>query len=202
MKKLNNRGFLLVETVIVSVFVLTIFVLVYQNSLPLMSEYQQRIRYDQLDTVYATGLIRKLFLNSSDYESLIQDVDVHGYRELSCNDLISEQRGVCKVLFRYLGIYNETDASLSLKNGKTYNMSRVFITNWDISSKLLESNRLPKGFVEYISYLRKENQESLSDYRILLSRTVLSEEDVLNNNQVIEKSQDLEIYYANLAFKD
>ena len=116
--------------------------------------------------------------------------------------MISEQRGVCKVLFRYLGIYNETDASLSLKNGKTYNMSRVFITNWDISSKLLESNRLPKGFVEYISYLRKENQESLSDYRILLSRTVLSEEDVLNNNQVIEKSQDLEIYYANLAFKD
>jgi len=201
MKKLNNRGFLLVETVIVSVFVLTIFVMIYQNSLPLMSEYQQRIRYDDMNTVYAAGLIRKFFLSHSDYASLIEDVDEHGYRLISCSDVKEEMQSTCKALFHELGIYNGTDATFQFNNGKAYNTSRIFITDWDISDDFLKQNNLPKGIVDYVRYLQKQDQDIVTDYRILLSRGVPYNEEKIGDEGV-ETFQNIELYYANLAFAD
>ena len=41
MKLLNKKGFALVETLIVTTFVMTIFIFVYQNLVPLIGEYEK-----------------------------------------------------------------------------------------------------------------------------------------------------------------
>ena len=64
MKKLNNQGFALVETLIVSVFVLGIFTLVYVNYYPLIGEYEKRENYDAIESVYKTNTLKK-FIESN-----------------------------------------------------------------------------------------------------------------------------------------
>ena len=41
MKLLNKKGFILVETLIVTLFVLTLFILVYQNLVQSLGEYER-----------------------------------------------------------------------------------------------------------------------------------------------------------------
>ena len=40
-KKSNNKGFILVETLIVSVFIMAIFSILYTNFFPLIGEYER-----------------------------------------------------------------------------------------------------------------------------------------------------------------
>ena len=54
MHKLNKKGFALVETLIVSVFVMTIFSLIFTNFFPMMGEYERREGYDDIDSIYKT----------------------------------------------------------------------------------------------------------------------------------------------------
>ena len=54
MKKLNNKGFVLVETLIVAAFVAGILAVLYNNLYPLIGEYEKREVYDDIDGKYAT----------------------------------------------------------------------------------------------------------------------------------------------------
>lgn len=65
MLKLNKKGFALVETLIVSVFVATIFTIMYTNFFPMFGEYERRETYDDVDSIYRTYLLKKMFENSS-----------------------------------------------------------------------------------------------------------------------------------------
>ena len=62
MKLLNKKGFILVETLIVTLFVLTLFILVYQNLVPSLGEYERMSSYDDVDSVYATNLFKQSLL--------------------------------------------------------------------------------------------------------------------------------------------
>lgn len=64
MLKLNKKGFALVETLIVSVVVMTIFTILYTNFYPMMGEYSKRENYDDIDSIYNTYLIKTLLENS------------------------------------------------------------------------------------------------------------------------------------------
>ena len=52
MKKFSNKGFVLAETIIVAVFMVTIFSALYTNYFPLMANYEKREYYDDLDSKY------------------------------------------------------------------------------------------------------------------------------------------------------
>jgi hypothetical protein len=58
MKKLKNKGFVIVETLIVAAFVLGIFTFIYVNVIPLIGIYEQRNTYDDLESVYNIDTIR------------------------------------------------------------------------------------------------------------------------------------------------
>ncbi len=48
--KNNNKGFVLAETLVVTVFVMAIFTIIYLNFYPLLGKYQQRENYDDADS--------------------------------------------------------------------------------------------------------------------------------------------------------
>lgn len=73
MKKFDNKGFALVETLVVSVFVVSLFLIVFNNFYPLMSEYEKREVYDDVDGVYAAYWIGKLIEDKANFISETSD---------------------------------------------------------------------------------------------------------------------------------
>ena len=66
MKKINKKGFVMAETIIVSVFVMTIVSFLIMNALPLIGEYERIANYDTLESKYNANLIRKMILMSDE----------------------------------------------------------------------------------------------------------------------------------------
>ena len=91
MKKLNTKGFALVETLIVSVFVMGIFILLYTNFYPLIGEYEKREGYDTISAVYKTDIIKRYLSNSGVTFSKKSTLDAPGGNEnaqgLKCSTL-------------------------------------------------------------------------------------------------------------------
>ena len=55
--KLNNKGFVLVETLVVSVFIATILAVLYNNFYPLVGEYEKREVFDDIDDGFFVNAI-------------------------------------------------------------------------------------------------------------------------------------------------
>ena len=70
MKRINNRAFLLIEFLIVTTFVTTVFTFIYRNGLPLMAEYTRRNNYDDIDSVYAVDLFRNLLMQDANFDTI------------------------------------------------------------------------------------------------------------------------------------
>ena len=60
--RLNNKGFVLAETLVVAVAITLIFGIVYTNFYPLMGEYERRENYDDIDSKYGTYWIKKYIM--------------------------------------------------------------------------------------------------------------------------------------------
>jgi len=157
MKKLNNRGFLLVETVIVSVFVLTMFVLIYQNSIPMIEIYNQRIQYDDLNSVYVADLFRKFIVKDANYQGFLEEVQSVGYKDVgNCSIYSAGRQEVCVELKKALGILEDDE---------------IYISDWNIT-ELDKLDTLPRGYIEYIRYLKEQIQVKPIEYRLILSRQI------------------------------
>ena len=61
MKK-NNKGFVLVETLVVTVFVAAVFSVIYINFYPLIGEYERRDFYDDLDSKYGAYWVKSIIV--------------------------------------------------------------------------------------------------------------------------------------------
>lgn len=108
MKKINNRGFILAETLIVSVFVMLLFTMIYNNFFPLIGEYEKRENYDDVDGKYTAYWIKKL-IESADYSLTQEDISAInkvGFTRFSCSNLSNEnsQRSICIDLVKSLEI--------------------------------------------------------------------------------------------------
>lgn len=57
-KKLNNKGFALVETLVCALFVVVIFVVIFENYLPIMAKYNRSEKYDDLDSKYLAFYVK------------------------------------------------------------------------------------------------------------------------------------------------
>ena len=60
MKRIKQKGFVLLETLIVTVFVMSIFVFVYRNSVPMMGQYEKMLNFDDIDSVYAADMMKRM----------------------------------------------------------------------------------------------------------------------------------------------
>ena len=53
-KEINNKGFMLAETLIVSLFVMSTFSMLYVNILPLIAEYEKYKDYNTVEATYSS----------------------------------------------------------------------------------------------------------------------------------------------------
>lgn len=137
MKKLSNKGFALVETLIVSSFVVGIFTLMYANFYPMIGEYEKRESFDDIDSTYNTYLVR-LMIEKDDNKDNILSSD-----EVTC-DYFSNMSEYCQNLVSALDI------------------EKIYVINYQIDdttrSQLVSDfnssdEKSDLSFSEYIEYL-------------------------------------------------
>lgn len=90
MKKLNSKGFVLAETLVVTVFLMIIFTMLYTNFYPLIGEYEKRENYNDVNGIYATYWLKRM-IESPDYiittQSQKDRFATYGYIRFNCSDL-------------------------------------------------------------------------------------------------------------------
>lgn len=174
MKLLNNKGFVFVETLIVTVFVVTIFMMVYQNIVPNIGEYEKMVSYDDIDSVYASNLMKQVVLRYTDLNYIDTKLTTSTYVDISdCSNTL---------------LYKDKDYCEKIKNNlKITDDDRVFITKYDISlfreeamrNDYFDSGKL-SNFRSYINklsdvesfYTSVSEQNASGKYRLFMTRTV------------------------------
>jgi len=108
MKKINNRGFVLAETLIISVFLMVIFGMIYSNFYPLIGEYEKRETYDDVDGKYSIYWIKKLIEDGSYTPSSAKKANLtkYSYMRFECKDVetTDQKRETCKDLVKELEV--------------------------------------------------------------------------------------------------
>ena len=128
MKKNNQKGFVLAETLVVTVFLMVIFAMVYSNFYPLVGEYEKREVYDDVDGKYSAYWLKQM-IQSAVYdiagnEARKYNLDTYGYVRFECKDLSDvDSRTVCKNVVSSLQINGCDGAG---------NYCDIYVTNYQI----------------------------------------------------------------------
>ena len=86
MKKSNNKGFMMAELLAVIVVVLVVFTVLYTNFLPTKGEYEKRIEYNDLDSMYSLYYLRFYILKSIRNNNSKVALNNNGYEDLLVKD--------------------------------------------------------------------------------------------------------------------
>ena len=110
MKKLNTQGFVLAETLVVSVFLMVLFTMIYSNFFPLIGEYEKRENYDDVDGKYVAYWVKKM-IESGAYTMSTKEytmMNKWGYARFECSKVSTEnnQQEMCINLVNSLEIAN------------------------------------------------------------------------------------------------
>lgn len=175
MKMLNKRGFILVETLVVSLFVVTLFILVYQNLVPSIGDYQTMSAYDDIDSVYASNLFKQSLLRYGNMDYIDSYLSSHTYLNITnCNDT---------------NIYKNTDYCEKIKKSLSIlEDDYIFITNYNIHSfreevkkdEFFDSGKLSefRGYIGTVSdtdsFYDTEGADNtlIGKYRLFMTRTI------------------------------
>lgn len=171
MKK-NNKGFVLVETLVVTVFVAAVFSVIYINFYPLVGEYERRDFYDDLDSKYGTYWM-KVFAQKDSlvFNSITESINSRGYYIANGNEFCnlfpenSEDRNLCLTMAERLHVnkliitFYRLDGIDSVSGEETVNFKE----------KIVDAN-IGESFQSYIEFLPNFVTMSEHDakYRILV----------------------------------
>lgn len=177
MNKLNNKGFLLIETLVVSIFVLSICLIIFRNGMPIIQEYEKREYYDDLESIYMANEFREFLLKDSNTASILRDVEGQGFRILSCNDV--SDRNKCMNYLKTMQIKDNENGQFILAKWNMSSIGNYVISNNDV---------LDKNYRTYIKYLSNQIIDDVPDtYRLIIER------ETLYNNVINQK-------FSNMSF--
>ena len=158
MLKINSKGFVLVETLVVAVFVSAIFSVIYSNFYPIMGEYEKREAYDDIDSKYATFWFKRIIQSDSvNFTNIQNDITNNSYHEFNCsNDIVDSDVTaikVCNSLVTRFGVEKMYITDYKLGNRDVSSDKNNFKDIAKISIE--ELNRLPK-YIQLIQRTQKQ----------------------------------------------
>lgn len=153
MKKNNKKGFAIAEVLAVTVAIMVIFITVYSNFFPTTAEFERRMDYNDLESLYATYYMRQFFnekFKDSDFNDRTYNL-VYSENS-SCNGSINNSK--CTEIAKSLEIEEMIITKNNIKDLKD-----------DI-----ENTGLSDGLKKYIKYLpvHLTQTSSSEQYRIIL----------------------------------
>lgn len=119
MKKIANGGFVLIETLLVTIFVAGVLVFLFIQFSNLSQQYEKSYKYNTVDSLYALDDIRNYILSDTEIMNYIENnIDSTDYIDLS-KCYYFENRDYCLNLFEFENI----ETVIVLKNKSSYDKS-------------------------------------------------------------------------------
>ena len=167
MKKLNSKGFVMTETLVVAVFIMGIFGIMYNNYYPLIGEYERREVFDDVDSKYGAFWVKRFIQHSSYNLSLDMRnaINSNGYTMFSCDNISNDYRKtMCKKLVRELEVKDHGS------------QPKIYITKYNLETFKnyvkadTDYTTFSGGFSDYVHFLPIYKVPSLNDaaYRVLI----------------------------------
>jgi len=176
MKKIDTRGFVMVETIIVAVFVIGICTFLFANFLPLIGDYERVSNYDTVTSKYKVHEIRKMILRdlnkNADLEVLFTNIPSgEGYNKYSNYSVELSDRSIIKNTL--CDVLNSTNYCNKLLGENYLNVKEIYITSFKLSKmkssvKALEGNRALKEYIDYLPSYSKYSSRYDDYYRLIV----------------------------------
>ena len=149
MKK-NNKGFVLAEAIIVSVFVLGMFTYLAMNVIPLISRYERVVNYDNPQEIYLANTLYEEMLNVEDTNNIKNDIN------LSVSNNNDEKNLTCT---RTVGGNCTGSIDFYIELGKTLKIEAIYTYDTTINNKCenIESDKGLKNYCEY--YIKRKDKD-------------------------------------------
>jgi len=196
MIKFNSKGFVLAETLVVTVFLMLIFSMIYRNFYPLIGEYNKREDFDDVDSKYATFWFKKM-IEDSTYSFTVdpnkqQNFVNRKFMRFECDDFVdnADVRENCIAMVKAFEI-NGCDA-----NG---NGCDIFITNYKIgpTTDLTDTNinvfkdNLVKG-----NLLKYQENCFLSDSQCRSEYLTKCKKDTTKTDEMCSKTSEEKVFVS------
>lgn len=158
---MNKKGFVLVETIVVSVFVLGLFTFIIANIIPLIGEYEKESNYDSVESIYSAHLIRKMILKSENQRIVgLATLPSEGYYMFEGDD-------ICYYL-------TNTNYCKKLLSRDFLDVRKIILTNYVISNDFKKrSKKFDRATSEYISQMQKYNNTGLDPSQYDFERRII-----------------------------
>lgn len=157
MKK-RNKGFMLIETLVVSTFVITVLIYLYIQFVNLKKSYDISFRYDTIPGLYNTKEMDKFINNAYGYADFLEEVDSNDNKYIELVD-----KGKCDYLY-FSNNVNYCENLVEKLNIKTLLFTS---TNIDKLKEKLKTNN-PYSNDLYI-YIKNLNLKNIENSYILIS---------------------------------
>lgn len=149
MKK-NNKGFVLAEAIIVSVFVLGMFTYLAMNVIPLISRYERVVNYDNPQEIYLANTLYEEMLDVEGTNNIKNDIN------LSVSNNNDEKNLTCT---RTVGGNCTGSIDFYIELGKTLKIEAIYTYDTTINNKCenIESDKGLKNYCEY--YIKRKDKD-------------------------------------------
>ena len=160
---MNRKGFVLAETLVVTIFVLLIFTILYNSAVPLLGRYQQLLNYNDLDATYDLYHIRNLFKKDTNFTQIKNNITnntspyQYGFVILKCsknswddNNRVANFANYteCNNLYAALGIEYSTDIDIK---------DEVIFMKKDGKNNIKSSNLVSMQIKDYLDVIDLPN---------------------------------------------
>ena len=143
---MNKKGFVLVETIITSVFVLGLFVFIIANILPVIGEYEKVGDYDSIESIYDAHLIRKMILKS-DEEKVAKLLTLPV--EDGKNYYFFDKDDICVYL-------SNENYCIALLSRDYLDVKEIIVTSYEIKDGFVSTSKnFDRGMREYVAQMQK-----------------------------------------------
>lgn len=153
MKK-NNKGFVLAEAIIVSVFVLGMFTYLAMNVIPLISRYERVVNYDNPQEIYLANTLYEEMLNVENINNINTDIELS--IENTNNGTEVEPKLTCT---RTVGRNCTGSVKFYEGLGKALKIEAIYTYDTDNNCES-ESIKSDKGLKNYCEYYTKRKDKN------------------------------------------
>lgn len=164
MKYLNKKGFVLLETLVVTIFTLIIFTLLYTSAVPLLGKYNDLAYYNDLDTTYDLFYLKRIIVKDANFSS-IRNTST-GYKKIKCSDLVNSE--TCYDVLNLLNFDSNKDEIVYLKTDKLANLKN--------------DNSISSGIKDYLNYVSTTGEILLLNKNNYLSYLKIEYDPTLDIN--------------------
>lgn len=156
MKKIDNKGFMLVEVLIVSVFVATVLTVLFIQFKKINNNYKTSFKYDTVEALYLINNVKNRFVTANDNG---------GYNLTNYKVFVQNEKLKYENILNPINISYTTNDNYFLNLLKEANIKNLYIAKKDAKEEMLKDKNIPIELRDYIKYMRFKTYNS--DYFLI-----------------------------------